>query len=276
MKVSFACSWGESPSSLLKKYKKQTPGNSGVWGSITSTENHFDSDFIVFLGSRPRTIPGSNKIIQFRREPDFIEKYCSIPNSYKNFDYDNLGYHVSTWFLEKSFDELEEMEYPKKIKKISSISSSKWEHRNSILNLVSKMMLPGQIDFYGRNLDSVVGTLNYKGQLNYNKKCKFNGLAGYEYSIAIENSSQKNYFTEKIIDCFLSWTIPIYWGCPNISNYFPEDSFYLIKDPEDVLEIIKRPVEKRNIKALREARDLVLNKYNLWPTISHIISGDYR
>jgi len=51
------------------------------------------------------------------------------------------------------------------------------------------------------------------------------------YSVAIENSSITNYFTEKLIDCLITKTIPIYWGCPNISEYF--DTSYWIK-PDDI------------------------------------------
>ncbi len=40
------------------------------------------------------------------------------------------------------------------------------------------------------------------------------------FHICIENSIQENYFTEKIIDCFNTFTVPIYWGCPNIGEYF--------------------------------------------------------
>jgi hypothetical protein len=38
------------------------------------------------------------------------------------------------------------------------------------------------------------------------------------FHIAIENTQENNYFTEKIIDCFRTYTIPVYCGCPNISN----------------------------------------------------------
>jgi hypothetical protein len=37
-----------------------------------------------------------------------------------------------------------------------------------------------------------------------------------QYGIAIENFSHRGFFTEKILDCFLLKTIPIYWGCSNI------------------------------------------------------------
>jgi hypothetical protein len=40
------------------------------------------------------------------------------------------------------------------------------------------------------------------------------------FHIAIENTSIKNMFTEKIIDCFQTLTIPIYYGCKNIGNFF--------------------------------------------------------
>lgn len=46
------------------------------------------------------------------------------------------------------------------------------------------------------------------------------------YSVAIESSSEKDYFTEKIIDCLITKTIPIYWGCPNIDEYF-DTSYWL-------------------------------------------------
>ncbi len=72
---------------------------------------------------------------------------------------------------------------------------------------------PG-IDFFGRG-DNFI-------------EDKMDGLLAYRYSIAIENSSQPHYFTEKINDCFLSYTVPFYYGCKNIGRYFPEKSFIRI------------------------------------------------
>lgn len=41
-----------------------------------------------------------------------------------------------------------------------------------------------------------------------------------QYGIVIENTSHRGYFTEKIMEMFLLKTIPIYWGCSNIGDYF--------------------------------------------------------
>jgi hypothetical protein len=57
---------------------------------------------------------------------------------------------------------------------------------------------------------------------------KWDGLADYKYSIVLENQSRFNVVTEKIHDPFLSLTYPIYWGAPNISDYFDPKSFTAI------------------------------------------------
>jgi len=59
------------------------------------------------------------------------------------------------------------------------------------------------------------------------------------YSIAIENSKHNNYFTEKIIDCFMSKTIPLYWGCPNIDKFFMEDGIITFEDEKELFDKIK-------------------------------------
>ena len=51
----------------------------------------------------------------------------------------------------------------------------------------------------------------------------------YQFSIAIENSRQPNYFTEKLLDCLITKTIPIYWGCPNISNWFDTRGWIILE-----------------------------------------------
>jgi len=56
-----------------------------------------------------------------------------------------------------------------------------------------------------------------------NKIHLFNSM----YSIVVESTQEKSYFTEKLIDCLITKTIPVYWGCPNISDFF--DNSYWIK-----------------------------------------------
>jgi len=44
--------------------------------------------------------------------------------------------------------------------------------------------------------------------------------ANAKFNIACENQLINNMFTEKLLDCFTSRTVPIYFGCPNLGKYF--------------------------------------------------------
>ena len=121
--------------------------------------------------------------------------------------------------------------------------------------------------------------MHFRSKHSHNNNSKYIGLKDHKYSLAFENCSIKNYFSEKFTDCILSWTIPIYYGCSNIDKYFPKDSYYKIDiyDPNHIdkaLEISKRPITQKNIDALKEARELIMYKYNLFSAIEKLIESD--
>lgn len=49
---------------------------------------------------------------------------------------------------------------------------------------------------------------------------KNNFFVNAKFHITCENSRAHNMFSEKIIDCFRTKTVPIYYGCGNIENFF--------------------------------------------------------
>lgn len=66
------------------------------------------------------------------------------------------------------------------------------------------------VDFYG-----VRGT-----PVGYSAETKLQVLENYCFSIVTETCYEDNLFTEWLLDCFAVGTIPIYWGCPNLSQFF--------------------------------------------------------
>lgn len=58
------------------------------------------------------------------------------------------------------------------------------------------------------------------------------------FSVIIENTSHNNYFTEKLTDCMLMKTIPIYWGCSNIDKYYNIDGILQFKSDDEAINII--------------------------------------
>jgi hypothetical protein len=63
-------------------------------------------------------------------------------------------------------------------------------------------------------------------------------LDNSKFSIIIENDNSNNYFTEKIIDCFASKTIPIYYGCPNIEDFFDPGGIIKFNSLPELINII--------------------------------------
>lgn len=65
------------------------------------------------------------------------------------------------------------------------------------------------------------------------------GLTRYRYNVAIENSTSRNYFTEKVMNCFASMTIPIYIGADNIGSYFNDSGIIQLSPNISMTEIEK-------------------------------------
>ena len=138
-----------------------------------------------------------------------------------------------------------------------------YKKRIGLLNKILASDL--DIDIYGRRLK--IDDQRFKGPLDY----KFMGILPYEYSIAIENSEEKNYITEKFVDCVLCNTIPIYHGAPNITEvYDPRFIRELNLDSpaviDDLKTIIAEPAPRSSVN-----KYIYFNKYNLYTKLKEII-----
>jgi hypothetical protein len=71
----------------------------------------------------------------------------------------------------------------------------------------------------------------------YGKKVLWESM----FTIAIENSSNRNYHTEKIIDAFISKTFPIYWGCPNLEELgYSPDGFIYCENEDQIIAAVNK------------------------------------
>ena len=98
-----------------------------------------------------------------------------------------------------------------KTKNLSCISSNKsflegHKKRLEFVNHIIATTPKDKIDIFGVGFNEIKG--------------KIIGLEDYRFSVAIENENKNNWATEKISDCFLTGVIPIFYGCPNIGDYF--------------------------------------------------------
>ena len=81
------------------------------------------------------------------------------------------------------------------------------------------------------------------------------------FHVAVENSRNLNYYTDKIVDCFATKTIPIYWGAPNIEEYFNKEGIITFEDENDLINKINNLTEedyKNRLEAVEENYILAL------------------
>ena len=111
---------------------------------------------------------------------------------------------------------VEEFKNFKKTKLISMVlSDKKFTSQQKARNKFAKKY-KNQIDIFGSGHHYL-----YKKEI---------GLLNYKFSIVFENDIFDDYFTEKILDCFATKTIPIYSGTKNIVNYFDEEGIIFLDD----------------------------------------------
>ena len=87
---------------------------------------------------------------------------------------------------------------------------------------------------------------------------KSDGLAQYRFSVIIENTREKNYFTEKLIDAVLCETVPIYWGCTNISEFIDVEAMILCETEAEVKDAILNATPQlflHKLPNLKKAKD---------------------
>ena len=70
-----------------------------------------------------------------------------------------------------------------------------------------------------------------------------NILFDSQFHIAIENIKRDYYFTEKLIDCLKTKTIPIYYGSKEIGNYFNKEGMYIVNSVDEIIDVCNNLTE---------------------------------
>jgi hypothetical protein len=95
----------------------------------------------------------------------------------------------------------------------------------------------GRIDFPLRLFRGKRPYENFEGLpllVDDRKDCLFESM----FHIAIENNCEINYFSEKLIDCFTTYTVPLYYGCTNIADYFDVSGIIVFRDNDHLIELL--------------------------------------
>jgi hypothetical protein len=270
------------------EFNYYTPNNDGV---IDDCEFHVNSkirncDFWIIRGTIQSNLsfvkcPSNNLIFLLDEAYDaaefpilFLNQFAKVigPKEVSHNNY--LKHHEMFPWLFKgvSFSHLKNSIENNKTKELCIIASdATWlnGHKNRYA-FVNKMIghFKNRIDVYGRGFNSF--------------ECKYEILKNYKYSICIENSCIPNYFTEKINECYLAETMPIYYGCPNICEYYDSDSYISINigDYLSSIDTIENAIAnkrwEKNIEKIRLMKIRYLNEFHLPVKLSKLMDHNSK
>jgi hypothetical protein len=254
----------------LRRFAHHSNDQFAYWDEFAFTtreQNEYDAILVLNTPSEKLTLscdPG--KVIAIMMEPGIphmhpwmfnrTEQYAAIFSPAGNKENIVPSHGYMGWYFDQDFSALKDLPFPEKNRPLSCIVSSlkQLEGHRLRLNFINKLRkeIP-DLDMFGKGTNYITD--------------KMQGLLPYRYSLAIENASIPYYFTEKINDCFLAYTVPFYYGCRNISKFFPSKSYIPI-DINDTAIAIKKVRDtianddwNARMEAVREARELVLHRY---------------
>lgn len=261
--------------------KRQTPNQAMKWGDFTFTEENIDEcDYLIILDYPKNDFSinvNKNNIIHLCLEPpNEISKYRQFANKKVKWIFNQLdikqnnilSHGALPWHIDKDFNflnelKIENLDKENKIVWVTSNQRSSKGHNVRMDFLENIQHLPF-LELYGRGINPI--------------QDKWDVLSKSKYAIAYENFQSDYYWTEKIADCFLSYTMPLYFGCNKIDDFFPRNSFIQI-DPNDkhidlfLTEVVNSNKWEENLDAISKARELVLNEYQLFPFLSNKIKS---
>lgn len=227
---------------------------------------------LIFISGEPRDSNPYCK--EFFNQFDHVissHTWYKRPNHY--LSQQALDYHFGKSFKTRqckyNYESLKNMPVPQKKKAMSMMASSKRMMPGHVkrydLLMELKRLYANKIDFYGDGVNFVDD--------------KADSILPYMFHICIENSSVPHYWTEKIADSLLGYAVPIYYGAPNILDYFPQKAIIWLDlnntkaCVQTISEILEQPEKIYNemLPYLLEARNKLLDEYNIFPTLEKFI-----
>ena len=283
---------------LSEIFLRQTPRRAGLWNNCIFYVNEpvERCDWWVIchgsaLDKRESTLCDPDHVVFISMEPTegsvpnaFYEQFSKLVLCDRRIAHSDIQYaNGTTWWVginvrhenghqfsravSQDYDSFVTMAIPEKRKRISVICSKTQSlpgHRKRLefLDKLREHPISEDIDFYGGGHNPISD--------------KFDAIRPYKYHIVLENSTVTDYWSEKLGDPFLGFSLPIYYGCPNIDDYFSEKSLIRIdiENFEGTVSTLERLIRddpyESFLPEIINARNLVLNKYNIFQLMADI------
>jgi hypothetical protein len=174
-----------------------------------------------------------------------------------------------TWFKPEQYEKTHEKKF--EISHLCGTLLKSYGHqmRHEILARENEFKIP--TNFY-----KTIGDRHNEDDARIGKETVFGNSM---FGIVIENFSHRGYFSEKILDCFLMKTIPVYWGCSNIYDYFFGPGFLKFENVDDLIyisNILTPEVYESRKEAIEHNYQTALNYVNYEQSIINKIEEIFK
>lgn len=274
---------------------RQTPGHTGVWEDVQFFLNADDvrcDHWVVFDGlPRPQRVRCESGHVTFIPaeppgvrvyHPRFLDQFTSVLTFRTDIAHRHRvrshpmmpwwagirgGHKQKTTALD--YDQLRAEAPAGKADAVSVVCSTRLttpdHHRRLAFLKALKARLGDRLHLFGSAFQPV--------------EDKWDAIAPYKYHLALENGSYPDYWTEKVADAFLGGSLLLYWGCPNLAEYFPSEAFrWVDRDAPDasarlIETLLDSSAYEQARDAIAEAKRRVLDRYNLFAEVARFVKG---
>ncbi|MCM5555136.1 glycosyltransferase family 10 domain-containing protein [Pleomorphomonas sp. NRK KF1] len=287
-------------------FLRQTPNGNGRWGDFVfqmvpsqdlqrGYSRAVGDDWLVVYDNPhdpvETDLPRSRRVIVITEPPGLKNYYDGflkqfgvmlspfpVPGFEGRFIQTDVGlpWHIGLNFLDPSypvpsrwtFEELEAMPVGEKQHRLSAVVSTKSKlprHRRRVeFVLALAEQMGDQFCLFGRGFSRI--------------EDKAEAILPYTHHLVIENNTEDSFFTEKTADAYLGWALPIFSGCKNINDFFPEDSMicFDLDSPDAVERVVagfECPINQDRLAAIAEARRRVMHEANLFSKLADVLGG---
>lgn len=285
--VNLLYKWWDQP------WLRQTPGGTGRWGNhqFTANQQGGQSDWVVVYEDLdvPRTVTcRQGNLVLATGEPPSLSRYSRryldqfdlVVTSHEDLEHPRvllsqvpLPWHIGLSGVEAwpgsgpiGYDLLSGVTGLDKAFAVSAIVSDKvltegHVVRGEFLRRL-KALMGDKLHLYGRGYCEVAN--------------KWAAIAPYKFHLCIENYQSSHYWTEKLSDAYLGWSIPIYHGLTKVREAFDPSTFCEIdiSDPEAtyrrIMDFMERHRDTDVSALLARQRAAVLNGHNMFNRLAEI------
>jgi hypothetical protein len=173
--------------------------------------------------------------------------------------YYGVGFAAGRCSATMSFKEIATTPPPEKTQTVSVVISTKTRlpmHRQRISFVTAlKARLGDQLFIYGNGFTPIPD--------------KADAINPHAYHLVLENNDMDHFWTEKTADAFLGWSLPLFSGCQNLSDYFPEPSFIPITlsnisaAVQNIEHILREQPYTARLPAIAQARQRLVTEHEL-------------